>query len=184
MQIEVEEIPQSGLHLSFELTGSEPAFKERGVSLTAPAHIDLVAHRHQEQEVYVQGRVDATLGSECDRCLKRYGHPVQVDFYFDFIPRPESPRKPGEEGSNFHNIVGEPFFYEGHQIEIDNEIADQLLLALPIRLLCTTDCQGLCPQCGTDLNDTKCACPTELPDFCWAALKNFQVKGLNAKSKT
>jgi len=31
-------------------------------------------------------------------------------------------------------------------------------LNLPMNPLCSADCQGLCPECGCDLNVEKCSC--------------------------
>jgi uncharacterized protein len=45
-----------------------------------------------------------------------------------------------------------------NEIDITVDVRDALLLALPIRLLCSDNCQGLCPVCGENLNLGACRC--------------------------
>lgn len=39
--------------------------------------------------------------------------------------------------------------------------AEYLLIEIPISPLCSPDCKGLCPECGTDLNRGSCVHSTE-----------------------
>jgi uncharacterized protein len=43
-------------------------------------------------------------------------------------------------------------------LEVDDEVRQQILLALPLKALCRADCRGLCPGCGKDLNSGPCPC--------------------------
>jgi hypothetical protein len=43
--------------------------------------------------------------------------------------------------------------------------------ALPMKPLCRVDCKGLCPNCGTNLNDTTCDCEIRWEDPRLAGLK-------------
>ena len=46
-------------------------------------------------------------------------------------------------------------------VMIDSDVRDELILEHPIRILCRTDCRGLCPFCGTNLNTETCDCKTD-----------------------
>ena len=46
-------------------------------------------------------------------------------------------------------------------IDIKEDLRDELILDHPIRILCRADCRGLCPFCGTNLNQDQCECKTE-----------------------
>ena len=51
-----------------------------------------------------------------------------------------------------------------------------MLLELPMNLLCSEECRGLCPHCGKNLNREKCACrDEEEPDARWGALDNLKL---------
>jgi len=41
-------------------------------------------------------------------------------------------------------------------IEIDEDIRQELILNIPLRILCSTDCKGLCVECGVNLNKKTC----------------------------
>ena len=46
----------------------------------------------------------------------------------------------------------ETSYYRDDQIDLNELLREQFYLALPMKPLCREDCNGLCPQCGTNLN--------------------------------
>ncbi len=61
------------------------------------------------------------------------------------------------------------------EFDVEPLLIEQLQLNIPMRPLCRPDCRGLCPQCGTDLNQAACECGRREVDPRWAglaALKN------------
>lgn len=61
--------------------------------------------------------------------------------------------------------VDQPFelFYEikgREEIETLDDIRELLILDHPIQFVCQEDCCGLCPTCGTNLNESRCHCDT------------------------
>ena len=65
--------------------------------------------------------------------------------------------------------------YVDEQIDLEEALRAELLLALPIAPLCRDDCKGLCARCGKDLNEGPCACPPEPKDDRWAALRSVKL---------
>jgi uncharacterized protein len=51
-------------------------------------------------------------------------------------------------------VDAEPF--DGKTIDLDQIVREQVLLALPVTVLCREDCKGLCTTCGQDLNEKDC----------------------------
>jgi uncharacterized protein len=45
-----------------------------------------------------------------------------------------------------------------HEIDLDPEIRQDIIIEYPIKPLCKLDCKGLCPKCGQNLNADKCKC--------------------------
>ena len=43
-------------------------------------------------------------------------------------------------------------------VDITEDIRAELLINLPANLLCSDDCEGLCPVCGGNLNKISCSC--------------------------
>ncbi|MBI5187527.1 MAG: DUF177 domain-containing protein, partial [Nitrospirae bacterium] len=52
-------------------------------------------------------------------------------------------------------------FYSGEELELLDLIKEQVMLNLPMKPLCSDSCKGICPQCGTDLNEGNCGCSRE-----------------------
>lgn len=59
-----------------------------------------------------------------------------------------------------HELAGEDeeeFIVCGdYTLDLDELVAMDILLELPTRILCREDCKGLCPKCGTNLNESTC----------------------------
>ncbi len=62
---------------------------------------------------------------------------------------------------------------EGDLIDLEPVLRDQVVLALPFQPLCTDDCPGLCPECGTRLADDPDHRHEERTDPRWAALSGL-----------
>ncbi len=43
-------------------------------------------------------------------------------------------------------------------LDIAELFAEEVVLSLPSKVVCSEDCLGLCPHCGKDLNSGKCSC--------------------------
>ena len=107
----------------------------------------------------VTGRVTARRTFVCDRCLAEGVRDVAHDFSEDYA------KTPGE--------TDEINAFDGDEIVIDALVRDTLLVAEPLRELCKSDCKGLCPVCGQNLNEGACGCDTFVPDPRLAALKSL-----------
>jgi len=96
------------------------------------------------QGVVVQGQFTASLPAECVRCLKPFTLPVRTKLQDLFVYPPPNPSDP-------LLAIGEDAI-----LDLEPLLREYLLLDLPLRPLCTPDCRGLCPVCGTDLNLSDC----------------------------
>jgi len=140
------------------------------VKLTAPATVNGKI-RLAGNEVFVNGHVDTRAQVECDRCLKPIELPVNADFELEYISSSEYESSAVAELTEAEMSVS---VFDGDAIDVDEIVKEQILLAVPTRMLCREDCKGICPQCGTDMNTGECNCVTEDIDPRWAALKNLK----------
>jgi uncharacterized protein len=62
---------------------------------------------------------------------------------------------------------------DGDEVDLEPLVRDAVLLELPLAPLCTADCLGLCPQCGTNWNQDSCSC-APATDPRWAALDGLR----------
>lgn len=104
----------------------------------------------------VQGSIRTAAKFECSRCLVDFTLPIEADVEEEFRL---------ERIGDAVRVLPEDEDDITSQMVIDNhldlqELARQnLLLVLPIQPLCVSDCKGLCPTCGENLNVRQCACP-------------------------
>lgn len=126
---------------------------------------------HSDGEVRVEGRYTVVMAAECDRCLGRAR--FSLDAGFDLFYRPMS-FIAREEEVEIDAAEAEIGFYEKGGIELEDILREQVLLALPMQRVCSDQCKGICPVCGTNRNESECQCRTDASDDRWGALRNLR----------
>ncbi len=102
----------------------------------------------------------------CDRCAADFEMPLEVKHLMYFIPEGEGSLSGQDEVKYFHP--------DRPQVNIGGDVHDDLMLAIPQKILCSEDCRGLCPQCGADLNLEECSCAREKIDPRWEKLAKLR----------
>ncbi len=115
----------------------------------------------------VHGSVEAETC--CHRCLATACIALSVDFQALVLPAGE--RAPGEQGEDILERS-----QDGKTVDVAPRVREDLILALPTKVLCSSDCRGLCARCGTDLNRETCDCPTEEVDPRLAELQKLKAE--------
>lgn len=135
-----------------------PKFRQTG-----PLQVQAVAEL-AEGEIHIRGHLDARVEAECDRCIVLVEVPVAQDFDLYYRPVASIAREEEIEISGDELDVG---FYSGTGVELADLIREQVILALPMKVICQPDCKGLCPGCGVNLNEEMCRCrrPTSTSPF-------------------
>ena len=67
-------------------------------------------------------------------------------------------------------------------LDLSDVLRQYLLTDEPLKTLCRSDCLGLCPECGADLNTEKCRCARPAIDPRWGALAELMPKGADESS--
>jgi uncharacterized protein len=88
----------------------------------------------------------------CDRCAIEFDFPLRAEIAFKFLQK--------HTGGSIVSDSDEVKYYypDNPEVDITPDIRDELILALPMKILCREDCKGLCPRCGADLNVESCNC--------------------------
>ena len=159
MRIVVADLPPEGQHLSGVLDLElEPDPGPDELGLEKPLEYDLEVHR-QGKQVRVEGSVAATALARCSRCARRY--PLAVERRFTAIYEAAA-QSGGGKATELDEDALALDYYEGDAIDGRTLLAEQVLLALPMKLTCAEDCRGLCPRCGANLNETDCNCEKDV----------------------
>ncbi len=117
--------------------------------------------------ILVTARLRTAARLECSRCLDVYVENLPIRFDEEYIPVVDV-----VSGLPTH-IPHESYAYlinEKHELDLQPAVREYGLLALPMKPLCSSECAGLCPQCGANLNREKCECVVEARDARFAPL--------------
>jgi uncharacterized protein len=111
--------------------------------------------------ILVEGTLDAQVKTECTRCLTPFFEPVVIELEDTIsLPgadlTPERPVRVAEDG----------------WIDLSPLVRENTWVAVPVKPICSPDCQGICPDCGGNINLGECACDKVAPiDPRWGALQ-------------
>ena len=129
------------------------------------------------RELYeVEGHFNTQIHIGCSRCLKDFDTPLSSDFaltytrevpgLMDVLDEKEIELKLEEIGL---------LYFRGEEIDLQQGIQEQVVMTIPLQPLCAEDCKGLCPQCGSDLNQKDCGCAHETRSNKFAVLKDLKL---------
>ncbi len=149
-------------------------FSESGVTQITPLHAAGQAEmlEHTGGEIRVTGQIQVAMEADCDRCLSKAR--FDIDAPIDLFYEPASAVE-GEDEIAIDAGQAEIGFYEGPGIELEDILREQVLLMLPMHRLCDEACQGICPLCGLNRNESPCQCSAAPADDRWSGLKQFKV---------
>lgn len=154
-----------------------PILKEmaasRACEFTSPVTIALSFYRVNDM-YRGEGRVETTLRLPCSRCLEDFDYSVCAECIFNFTAEPDGAESPPGEFEINAEQAGLVTFRED-EIDLTESVQDQIVMALPIQPLCKEDCPGLCPQCGTSLNQGPCHCPKAVFNPKFQSLASLQL---------
>ncbi|MCA1899882.1 MAG: DUF177 domain-containing protein [Chloroflexi bacterium] len=113
------------------------------------------------QGLFVQGDFSAETVFECVRCLTPFNHKLNWTFseLYAFDKRSET-----DSGL---------ILPEDAHIDLADLLREYALLETPLSPICKPDCQGLCIECGQNLNEKDCGHKPLEPDSPFAKLKDL-----------
>ncbi len=116
--------------------------KKVEVDSPEPLEINLLL-QYNAEIISLTGSIEGKIYLICSRCLETYLHPIKIKV---------NQKIPLEEiGAN-------------EILDLTEEIRQQIILNLPDKPLCAKNCQGLCPECGENLNLKECNCSNRVAD--------------------
>jgi len=167
-------IPEEGLNVQFfkDKTWAGRIFAEEKNPGFALDRIDVSATlKRIRQTLYLEGDLRTEVEMGCSRCLEAARLPISAPF--KYILEPAQAEHPEEQELSAEDL--DFVYYQDDLIELDPLITEQILLQIPMKLLCREDCKGLCPRCGINLNQHSCQCHEERIDSRLAVLKKLKI---------
>jgi uncharacterized protein len=114
----------------------------------------------EESLLSIRLSLAARLAGECARCLEEASLAISDDLMYLYFPCGLDLGKDTKLASDDGFLPVEVDFF-GRTLNVAEQVWESLLMLLPMKLLCREDCAGLCPVCGTNLNDGPCSCTEE-----------------------
>jgi uncharacterized protein len=179
MLIDFREISPTGLDVASaeEITwfGDEPDDPLREL-YRFPQPFDVRVHLDKTAEnVFMAGTFSGTIEARCVRCLKSFALPVSERLRLTLMP--SASVAAGNEGEK--ELEAEDLdlaYYEAERLDLGRVVSEHVLLLLDLYPHCRPDCKGLCPECGTDMNEAACSCADNRVDSRFAALQKFKPR--------
>ena len=129
----------------------------------APGHLEATV-TNTGAGIVAAGTVQVDARAECSRCLRPFVLRVTGDLEGFYVAPGAEADLPDEQEYGFVR--------EG-SIDIMDAALAALALELPFAPVHATDCAGICPTCGADLNEATCSCPPAESTSPFAALKTL-----------
>jgi len=124
-----------------------------------------------EGQIRIAGELHTRLELVCARCLEPVAEEVSRDFDLFYRPMNSMSR---EEEFRLKVDDTEIAFFEGDGLFLADVLAEQVILAIPMKVICRSDCRGLCPHCGANLNTDECRCEAHAADTRLAPLARLK----------
>jgi uncharacterized protein len=176
--IKLDEIKESGYHLScsrnkdwIENTVSD--IESIDFTFIDGVRIQLEVSR-SERSFFISGLISTIISINCIRCLDDFDYPLEAEFRYTLYPSDESKVSPEME-INREDL--DLLYYQGDGIDIAPLVREQILLNVPSCPQCRESCEGICSQCGSNLNQGPCQCAKQEKVISkFEILKHFPVK--------
>ena len=141
----------------------DPVFEHLDFELSRPVHLSGRLMDTGEGRYYWLGALHTSVKMTCRRCLTnlelKIDQPVGVLFTEELNPDDPAAYSITPRATEF---------------DPGEAVREELTLAVPEYALCSDQCRGICPRCGTDLNSGTCSCQPE-PEPRWAELEKLKA---------
>jgi uncharacterized protein len=133
-----------------------------------PVEIEVELDKSNRQ-FYLSAEIGTMGDFTCDRCVTEFSRKIESRFAMLYVHDEHDAGKFPEDEVRLIN-PNEP------ELDLTDDLRQSVELAVPLKLLCTEECKGLCPRCGANWNERACECADETSDERWNTLKELLKK--------
>jgi len=149
----VDILENPGAVLRFDYTTS---FADLEINFQFPFKSSARVHgefRNEAGVLVLDAVCDTVMDYDCSRCADH----VSTDYS---LPIEATLSEELEDPNDIANA--DVLLIENASIDLDEAVREALILESDMVFLCSPDCKGICPQCGTNLNHGECGCKPEV----------------------
>lgn len=150
-----------------QIPADDDLWSEMEVTFEEPVQVDLQGLSAGSGEVVVRGRVQARYRQECRRCLEPVHNELDTELTAVFVAAEDVEVEVGDDDVRFIDPASA-------DLDLSYVVREEIVLTIDRFVVCDPECKGLCPKCGTNLNEDSCDCTFEEADPRWDALRSLQ----------
>lgn len=132
-----------------------------------PVGVQVVLEKTGRQ-IHLKSEIRTKAMCTCDRCLDEFEQDLSAHYGIVYITEETGPHGKNEEEVQYVSP-------DASILDLGEDVRQFLILAVPRKLLCRDDCQGLCSKCGASRNKVNCKCSKEEVDPRWEVLKKMSL---------
>ena len=96
----------------------------------------------------LNAKINYFYSETCARCLEEFENKITANFNAIIVDKLND----DYEAEDIEILIKDSC------IDLEEPIKQVVYLSMPMKALCKTDCKGICPKCGINLNTDKCEC--------------------------
>lgn len=147
----------TGMEKTFKVPVEMDNFKSKAgtYEFISKPDFDLSISGLGKNELHIEFHGEVSLGIPCDRCLDivKVNIPVSISRDIDMDDQN------GEEDDFDRDEC-----IEDNNLDTEKLIFGEILVNLPMKVLCSENCKGICNRCGINLNKGTCDCDRQVLD--------------------
>lgn len=173
MLLDLERVPPGGQVIDRSVDPSTLSMDSSEFRLVGAVALTGRLVRADGEAYRLQGRLSSNVEVSCVRCLEPFQSAIRETLDLVYLPQSQNVAASEDEDHGLGADELAVSFYRDEAIDLAHMIWEQIVLALPMKPVCRPDCQGLCPDCGANRNETTCSCVRDTTDPRWHALKGL-----------
>src|SRR5438105_15113973 len=161
LSFDIRSLETRAVHVDGSLEPDDPIWEAGDARPAEPIRVTGRLSSAGEGRFYFAGRVEGGVDLACRLCLDEVDVEVEEEVHFLLAEL-------GAEEADEPDVF--PYDPNDRMLDLRAAIRETWLLTAPAYVQCGEDCKGLCPSCGTNLNESSCSCTTTKTDSRWDAL--------------
>ncbi len=125
--------------------------------------------------IEVTGHLITSVTSPCGRCLSPVVSPLDVPVKLCYVNVEVGKEVPDVEEVELKSEELGLIPFTLPEIDLRPDLAQEIIMSLPLQPLCKETCKGLCPVCGNNFNQDSCDCEQPIFHAGLAVLKNIKI---------
>jgi len=167
LSFDIRSLETKAVHVDGSIKPDDPIWQSGDVRPIEPIRVTGRLSSAGEGRFYFTGRIAGRIELPCRLCLEEVDVEVDEDVHLLLA-------ETGAEEADDPDV----FLYDPNErmLDLRPSIRENWLLTAPAYVQCREDCKGLCPTCGTNLNESTCSCTPTKTESRWDALLKHNSK--------